>query len=324
MQRMSYSLTLMMKKIRPFNLSELKEILFSSGSALDPSGHDERQQMLQEYFAQNLLVARNPPIHRLLSKLTGETYLLPEMRVMVVTKGESNPVVNLVQRRYHAGQICFLSPNSILQLGAYTDDIQGFGISLTNELAALAFPEGLPKAFDGHVRDFNFSLSADEMDQMKRLHEVLFLMQQHKGHSAQAVLHLVAAFLCQVDELWEKHEGEQRSSMSREQKLFSDFIQLVGRFAVQERKIEFYAGRLCISPRYMSTIIRQVSGKGAKQWIDEAVIIRAKVSLRHSDKTVAEIADEMNFANPSFFCKYFKRLTGITPQSVRESLNNRQ
>ncbi len=309
-----------MNKIRPFNLAELKEILFSSVQVLDPTAQDERQLLLKDYISQNLLVAVNPPVNRLLSKLSGDTYLLPEMRVMVITNGESKPLVNLVRRQFQAGQICFLSPNSILQPGDYSEDIRGFGISLTNELAALIFSDGMPRTFDGHVRDFNFSLSEDEMEHLKRLHEMLFEMQQQRGYSVQAVLHLVAAFLWQVDYLWTRHEGENRSSLSREQKLFSDFIQLVGRYAAQEHRIEFYANQLCISPRYMSALIKQLSGKGAKQWIDEAIITRAKVSLRHSNKTVAEIADEMNFPNPSFFCKYFKRLTGTTPQSARKAL----
>jgi AraC-like DNA-binding protein len=67
----------------------------------------------------------------------------------------------------------------------------------------------------------------------------------------------------------------------------------------------------------MSTLVKQVSGKAAKQWIDDAIITRIKVALRHSDKTVSEIADEMCFPNSSFFCKYFKRLTGMTTQAYR-------
>ena len=306
-----------MKKIRPFSLSELRETLFSTTPILDPSARDERQQMMDQYVAQNLLVAQNPPVKRLLSLLSDDTYLLPEMRVMVITHGESTPTVNLVPRHFHAGQMCYLSANSIVQLGAYSDDIRGFGISLTNELAALIFPDGLPAAFDGSVRDFNFQLSHDELEQVRHLHQMLCEMQQDKGYATRAILHLVAAFLCQVNDLWTRHERERSTTLSREQKLFSDFIQLVGRYAAQQHQIGFYARQLCISPRYMSTLIRQVSGKGAKQWIDEAIITRAKVSLRHSDKTVAEIADEMNFPTPSFFCKYFKRLTGSTPQNFR-------
>ena len=68
----------------------------------------------------------------------------------------------------------------------------------------------------------------------------------------------------------------------------------------------------------MSTLVKQVSGKAAKQWIDDAIVTRIKVELRHSSKSAAQIADEMNFPNPSFFCKYFKRMTGMTTQNYRE------
>lgn len=67
----------------------------------------------------------------------------------------------------------------------------------------------------------------------------------------------------------------------------------------------------------MSTIIRQVSGKSAKQWIDDALVTRIKIELKHSDKTIAHIADDMNFPNPSFMIKFFKRMTGMTPASFR-------
>ena len=71
----------------------------------------------------------------------------------------------------------------------------------------------------------------------------------------------------------------------------------------------------------MSTLIKKVSGKPAKQWIDEAIIARIKVALRHSDKQMTQISDEMNFANTSFFTKYFKRLTGMTPLQFRNSFS---
>ena len=81
--------------------------------------------------------------------------------------------------------------------------------------------------------------------------------------------------------------------------------------------IDFYASRLCLTPRYMSTIIRQVSGKSAKQWIDDALVTRIKIELKHTDKPVARICDDMNFPNPSFLTKFFKRMTGQTPSQYR-------
>ena len=129
----------------------------------------------------------------------------------------------------------------------------------------------------------------------------------------QATMQLIAAFLWQIDGLWCGRDAEVRVAQSREQKLFADFMQLVALHAVHEHQIDFYASKLCLSPRYMSAVIHKVSGKPAKQWIDEAIVARIKVALRHSDKQVAQISDEMNFANTSFFTKFFKRLTGMTP-----------
>lgn len=75
----------------------------------------------------------------------------------------------------------------------------------------------------------------------------------------------------------------------------------------------YYAERMCLTERYLTTVIRQTSGTTAKDWIDRALITRIKIELRHTDKSSAQIAEEMHFANPSFFSKYFRRLTGMTP-----------
>lgn len=72
---------------------------------------------------------------------------------------------------------------------------------------------------------------------------------------------------------------------------------------------------MCLTERYLGTVIRQASGVTAKQWIDRALITYAKTQLLHTDKTVAQISNEMNFPNPSFFSKYFKRITQMTPLS---------
>ncbi|MBQ8467098.1 MAG: AraC family transcriptional regulator [Prevotella sp.] len=297
-----------MRQLNQFTLKQLGELLWG----------DSNGQMLNNYISDNLVVAKNPPVARLLSTLSEDTYVLPEMRIMILTKGSANPTINLIPRHFEAGQAVFISHNSIVQFNDYSSDIQGFGISLTDELASLALGNALPKMLDGHVRDFNYRLAPHELQQLRELHTLLYnIMQAHQRHS-QVILHLVSAFLWQTDQYWSQHESESRSSLTREQRLFTDFVRLVSQYAAQEHNIDFYAQRLFLSPRYMSTLVKQVSGKAAKQWIDDAIVTRIKVELRHSDKSAAQIADEMHFPNPSFFCKYFKRMTGMTTQEYRE------
>ncbi|MBQ5496196.1 MAG: AraC family transcriptional regulator, partial [Prevotella sp.] len=100
---------------------------------------------------------------------------------------------------------------------------------------------------------------------------------------------------------------------SREQTIFDRFLQLVTQHCAEQHQIGYYADRMCLTERYLTTVIRQTSGTTAKDWIDRALITRIKIELRHTDKSSAQIAEEMHFANPSFFSKYFRRLTGMTP-----------
>lgn len=308
-----------MKQLKQFNLSQLSRILEAEEYSVNPGNRQkDRNQLMNEYLSKHLLIARNPPVGHLMSKLSEDTFVLPEMRVIVLTRGYVTPIVNLTQHRFEAGQLIFLSQNSIVEPHGFSDDIQGFGLSLTDEIARLVFPNDLPKLMDGHVRDCNFSLSEEEMKQVEALHTLLYNIIHSEQKAAQVILNLTAAFLWQADYLWNRHENESRGSLSREQRVFTDFVQLVSRYATQEHNIDFYAQHLFLSPRYMSTLVKQVSGKAAKQWIDDAIITRIKVELRHTNKSAAEIADEMNFPNPSFFCKYFKRMTGMTTQAYRE------
>lgn len=85
-----------------------------------------------------------------------------------------------------------------------------------------------------------------------------------------------------------------------------------------ERTVGFYADKLCLTPRYLNTLIRQVSHQTVMEWINQSVILEAKVLLKHSNLLVYQISDELHFPNPSFFCKFFKRMTGMTPQEYQK------
>ena len=121
------------------------------------------------------------------------------------------------------------------------------------------------------------------------------------------------------DSVYSRYNEQQAFARSREHTIFDRFIQLVNQHCREQHQISYYAQRMCLTERYLSTVVRQASGTTAKDWIDRALVIRIKIELKHTDKTVACIADDMKFPNPSFFCKYFKRLTGVTPQKYRDT-----
>ena len=84
-----------------------------------------------------------------------------------------------------------------------------------------------------------------------------------------------------------------------------------------QRTLDFYADRLCLSKQYLGSLIMEVSHRSARAWIDEAALQRIKMMLRHSTAPLNDISNRMSFAEPSHFSRYFKRLTGMTPNQYR-------
>lgn len=107
---------------------------------------------------------------------------------------------------------------------------------------------------------------------------------------------------------------------SRKVAYVQKFLRLVRDYHRRERSISFYAREMFISPKYLSLIIKEATGKSAGEWIDSYVIQEAKNQLRFSGKNVQQIAYELNFSNQSTFGKYFKNLTGLSPTAFQGTL----
>lgn len=98
-----------------------------------------------------------------------------------------------------------------------------------------------------------------------------------------------------------------------------DFMKLVQVHYAQERSVSFYADKLCISPKYLSLLVKETTGKSAARWIDEFVLMEAKNLLRFSGKNVQQVAYALNFTNQSSFGKFFKHMTGQSPTKYQKS-----
>jgi len=112
-------------------------------------------------------------------------------------------------------------------------------------------------------------------------------------------------------------DAEQVNKRSGE--YYNKFMSLLNQYSKQERNIGFYASKLCITPKYMTSLIKKTSGRSALEWINDYVIMEAKNLLRYSDMNIQEISEYLNFSNQSFFAQYFKRLTGCSPSDYRGS-----
>lgn len=138
-----------------------------------------------------------------------------------------------------------------------------------------------------------------------------------------ALSSLLSSMICLGAGAWvEKMDQMKQDALkttTRSKMVFEQFIRLVGEYHTKYRNVGFYADKLCLTPKYLSKLIKTASGRSAPEWIDSYVILEAKNLLKYSDITIKEIVYRLNFPNQSVFYKFFKARTGMTPSEYRNS-----
>ncbi|MBQ8502515.1 MAG: AraC family transcriptional regulator [Bacteroides sp.] len=135
--------------------------------------------------------------------------------------------------------------------------------------------------------------------------------------------HLFAAIFCELLNNLKKHLGDAEDSpergLRRAHQVFKYFLAELSKDGGMHRSVNYFADRLCYSPKYISSVVKQISGRTALSWINEYAMEQIKTELKYSDKSIKEIADHFNFANQSFFGKYVKAHVGMSPARYRNT-----
>ncbi len=128
---------------------------------------------------------------------------------------------------------------------------------------------------------------------------------------------LLAMFYDMSNVIW-RVEQRGEKSQTRADAIFAKFIHLLEENFRQERRVAWYASQLCITPKYLSEVVKQISKRTTNEWIDNYVLLEIRVLLRNSSKSIKQICDELHFPNQSFLGKYFKEHIGISPSEYRK------
>ena len=107
------------------------------------------------------------------------------------------------------------------------------------------------------------------------------------------------------------------ASTDRDKVLFNQFLTMVEHEKQKRRQVSYYAEKLYITPKYLSTVCTRVSGKSPMRWITDSVMEQCYTLLKTTTMSVKEISNQMGFPNPSFFGQYFRDEAGMTPLEYR-------
>ena len=236
----------------------------------------------------------------------GLPYRVEEGRLLLVTSGWLRIIANLEEYEVHAGMAFVLPADSILEIVEHSDAL---------DIRAVAFKDLPPSAGVSHA----VCLQLTEQDAADIDNLLMLLWQEvHRDPKHREIIHHIeAALFLGLKRLEQQTKSSSKVTASHQEQLHHRFVALVKQHGLTEHKVGFYADRLCITPNYLSFIVRRCSGLTVMQWINRHVIQLAKLQLKYSDLPVWQIAESLNFPNPSFFSKFFKRETGMTPAEYR-------
>ena len=244
-------------------------------------------------------------------------------------KGHFKCTINLTEYDIHDGMLVVNIPNNIIQLEPVDRDgeLVELTIVAVSPQYMTTLTSDLGKIFVDAINMLKspiMKMGPEEVElatqYFKLIDNVIYTNSEYRNTSISylltSVFYLIGGMLKQ--RLDAEADNDENVPSTRHKRVFENFVELVEKHHNKERSVSFYADKLCITPKYLSQIVKTVSGFSAPELISKYVILEAQHLLRHTDLSVKEIADQLNFPNQSFFYKYFKAHTGCTPNFYRQ------
>ncbi len=234
--------------------------------------------------------------------------------------GTSEVEIDSIKHTTKENTLLMMMPNQIIKYNEVSEDYRAHLIMISNKyfdtrdnfykMMSLLIPLKNHPCAD---------LNITETELLKTYHVLLYkkISEENNLFRNFTIQYLIQATFYEVCQLLLKHIEIKKKNLPHKEEIFKRFLKLVETHHYKERDISFYAEQLCFTPKYLSSIIRDVTGKLAGDWIDNYVIIEAKALLISTNLTIQEICYELNFSTPSSFTRFFKRITGMSPRKFR-------
>lgn len=243
--------------------------------------------------------------------------------VFICRQGTARVNIDLKEYEIAPKTEVMLLPGSIFRIDRISDDftisVFGFPIDMFHE-ASFRMELG----FFGYLKENPCYTLPDEdktvLENIIQTASAVFADTQNR-YRAQIAKHLLHCLLLEIyDKSYRLAGRQQIEGSNRQEELFRKFITLVHEHVSSEREVTFFADKLCISTKYLTTICRRVSGASAKMIIDNFAVLEIKVLLQSTELSIQEISDRLRFPDQSYMGRYFKRHEGVSPKEYRAGL----
>ena len=250
----------------------------------------------------------------------GKTIKVDVDTIIFCRKGTANIEIDLIPYEIVANTQLIIIAGSIVHNISNSDDFKISYITFKHEVYDEATAQ-LGPSFTFFLKEYPcVQLGEKRINKMNYLVEAMedFYYEKTNCFRIKIFKNNIQSFLLDVyDKTRTLFKIDKSEEVGRREELFIKFIHLIHKYCPQQREVGFYAGKLYITSRYLSSITQNVADKSAKYIIDKHAIQRIKIMLKYSNMSIQDISYELNFPDQSFFSRYFKKHTGMSPLEYR-------
>tara|TARA_R110001592_G_scaffold88299_1_gene260029 strand:+ start:8312 stop:9172 length:861 start_codon:yes stop_codon:yes gene_type:complete len=244
---------------------------------------------------------------------------------LLVLSGSIKVQLNLITYTVESNEILAFTPKTIIDIGESSHKVDMIVISFSIDyLLKTPFKSFEINAFDFFFTDniVKLELTNRETTLFVTLAELLVQksIAKEEFFKDEIIAHSFGLFMYHYASVFRRIYPTLEIEMSRQEELAFRFEKILNENLKQERSVQFYAEALYVTPGHLSKVLKEVSGKTAAQIINSAVMMEARVLLKNPSLTIAQVADELQFSNQSFFGKYFKKNIGYSPSEYRKNI----
>lgn len=242
------------------------------------------------------------------------------IQCVIVTSGTMECTLDLQDHKISTKGMLFVLPERIVQRISFCDGFKGYFIIMSGEFTQSL---GLSNEYElfKSISDNAFTpLEEESMQAVLNYVEMIrgIIRQTDNPNRLEIVRHLTIAYNLGMGYYIHKYSmvsGDAPAQAS--QLIFDRFLKSARKNCRHHRELAFYAEEQCISPKYLTTVVKAVSGRPAMKWIEEYTVLNAKMLLRTTNMTVGQVSDALNFSTQSDFGKYFKHIAGVSPRKFK-------
>lgn len=233
--------------------------------------------------------------------------------------------INLRNFKLHSNDILILQEGTIGEYQGMSDDARIAVIAFSSEFLQSAIQIDVMMFLQQRIYALPmYHLTPEAMEESMTIYRMMKAKITEKDNpfckgALLGYTQVLAYNSCKYLFSTESGNEKQTINSNRQQELYTQFIREVQKNYTKSRSISYYAGVLCVTPKYLSQVVHKVSGRFAGDWITDYVILEAKALLKSRKYTIQQVADMLNFANQSFFGKYFKEKVGCSPSEYQKT-----